>query len=163
MTHHVVMGSKKLFAFLLRIYEPTWSGGAVQGDFGYTCENIIGSFICGCEERVVNCLNKINSYCQWYLLKGGFRISGNNCHDIDECIRSEDNNCHDWADCVNHPGGYECYCTNGWEGDGFDCEQLDLCALEDYCINGDCKNTDNGRVCHCHAGFEVKAGYRTRI
>ena len=68
-------------------------------------------------------------------------MSGNNCHDIDECIRREDNNCHDWADCVNHPGGYECYCVSGWEGDGFHCEQLDLCALEDYCINGDCKNT----------------------
>jgi hypothetical protein len=48
--------------------------------------------------------------------------------DVDECF-DETHLCHKKAFCNNTLGGYNCTCSEGWEGDGFDCQDVDECAL----------------------------------
>uniref|UniRef100_A0A1Q3FIC5 Putative low-density lipoprotein receptor n=1 Tax=Culex tarsalis TaxID=7177 RepID=A0A1Q3FIC5_CULTA len=44
-----------------------------------------------------------------------------NCVDIDEC--SGVNICDENAQCINEPGGYNCVCHPGFEGNGYQCER----------------------------------------
>lgn len=43
-----------------------------------------------------------------------------NCVDINECA-SGDNICDPNAECINTPGGYNCQCIEGFEGNGYVC------------------------------------------
>ena len=43
-----------------------------------------------------------------------------NLIDIDECITITPNCSHN-AQCVDTLGSYQCQCTNGYAGDGYDC------------------------------------------
>jgi len=60
----------------------------------------------------VRLLYVINIYLLTYLLT---------C--IDECAVNN-GNCHESANCSNVPGGYECSCWDGFDGDGFTCEGM---------------------------------------
>jgi len=42
------------------------------------------------------------------------------CVDIDECA-TNNGGCHAGATCTNNPGGFDCTCPTGYEGDGFTC------------------------------------------
>ncbi|KAL9698056.1 hypothetical protein quinque_001497 [Culex quinquefasciatus] len=44
-----------------------------------------------------------------------------NCVEIDEC--SGVNICDENAQCINEPGGYNCVCHPGFEGNGYQCER----------------------------------------
>ena len=49
------------------------------------------------------------------------------CEDIDECAEGLDI-CDENAWCNNTYGDYECYCNDGYFGDGFACGDSDECA-----------------------------------
>ena len=46
--------------------------------------------------------------------------------DVDECVSPEMNNCSRFAICLNTNGSYNCVCTHGYTGDGFDCCELSI-------------------------------------
>ena len=64
--------------------------------------------------------------------------------------------CHDMAACTNTIGGYNCTCFDGFEGDGFNCTDIDECFEEiDECDdNASCMNTYGDYNCTCHDGYE---------
>lgn len=53
--------------------------------------------------------------------------------DINECEKASNglllNNCHSKATCINLPGQYKCECKPGFKGDGYNCVDIDECAL----------------------------------
>ena len=54
---------------------------------------------------------------------------GRNCSDIDECADPALNDCGtDNAECINIPGGFNCTCADGYEGDGIICENIYECT-----------------------------------
>merc|ERR1712106_820644 len=63
--------------------------------------------------------------------------------------------CHEFADCHNQDGDYNCTCIDGYEGDGFDCEDVDECVegLHDCDDNAECGNEAGGYNCTCDDGF----------
>ncbi|MBL4635139.1 MAG: S8 family serine peptidase [Kofleriaceae bacterium] len=85
------------------------------------------------------------------------QIAAPQCVDIDECeedidgcaIPSEN------GDCRNLPGSFECYCLDGYDGDGVTCQDIDECAegIDDCSDNAECTNTDPGFSCECLPGF----------
>ena len=85
------------------------------------------------------------------------------CVDIDECTGI--NICDENAMCYNEPGGYQCHCIEGFEGNGFECYNhssgqypesssqypvtmpscRDSCSDNAYCTDG---------VCVCRPGYQ---------
>ena len=41
--------------------------------------------------------------------------------DFNECLQDEDNNCDVNAECADTDGSFQCTCSLGYEGDGFNC------------------------------------------
>ena len=41
--------------------------------------------------------------------------------DVDECVKKDDN-CHADAACSNTKGAWECFCNQGYEGNGTHCK-----------------------------------------
>ena len=90
------------------------------------CQNTPGSF-----------------YCECHL---GYNGDGFSCIDVDECrlayatttsdespeeeitYRKEFELCSINARCENTVGSYSCSCPAGWEGDGFECGDVDECT-----------------------------------
>lgn len=114
------------------------------------CKNTEGSFECICED--------------------GFYGNGVNCTDSDECgygiaaaidvFGIMDNlyntsECHEFAECTNEIGGYNCTCDDGFEGDGWVCEDIDECeeGLDDCSDEAECINTPGNYSCECMEGF----------
>ena len=50
-----------------------------------------------------------------------------NSTDIDECEHDTLNDCDGNAGCTNTIGSYDCFCLNGFEGDGFNCSGMFTC------------------------------------
>ena len=46
--------------------------------------------------------------------------------------------CHTWADCTDTEGSFECKCKDGYEGNGYECAEIDLCSPAGRCNNGKC-------------------------
>ncbi|KAK7504328.1 hypothetical protein BaRGS_00004632, partial [Batillaria attramentaria] len=63
--------------------------------------------------------------------------------------------CHEHADCVPTDGSVRCVCRAGYEGDGFDCQDVDECAMAlDVCDdNARCYNMYGSFQCQCLAGY----------
>lgn len=79
------------------------------------------------------------------------------CIDIDECELNLDDcaNPEQNGDCRNLPGSFECFCFDGYEGDGKTCSDVDECAdgtdtCSDFAL---CTNTEPGFTCECLDGF----------
>ena len=93
-----------------------------------------------------------------------------NCQDIDECQNL--NVCHSDATCLNTPGSYECYCKEGFIGNGKEClGRLLVCILTNIKLhvisleektceelscseNADCITNKLGQgQCSCRRGY----------
>ena len=140
-----------------------------------TCLNTYGSYLCECESGW-NITDLI--YCSGYkkiffinvkinFLKMNLKIQ---IKDVDECIDVATNKCHSKAKCFNLPGTYECKCIEGFEGDGFNCTDIDECQ-KNSASNGNseddeeeeervcneayfkCVNTPGSFECVCKDGF----------
>ena len=74
--------------------------------------------------------------------------------DINEC-KLEKNSCNVNSVCHNKPGSYECVCLDGFDGDGFACNDIDECKEENACLDvyHKCLNTIGSFKCVCIDGF----------
>ncbi len=63
--------------------------------------------------------------------------------------------CSDMAECSNTDGAYGCTCIPGWEGDGFQCANIDECdAEESPCgANSTCEDNAGSYECGCLDGY----------
>ncbi|XP_031629925.1 protein kinase C-binding protein NELL1-like isoform X2 [Contarinia nasturtii] len=67
--------------------------------------------------------------------------------------------CHINATCLNLNTKYSCTCRPGFQGNGFDCIDIDECAQQggqfgNHChLNTVCENTIGSYVCNCLPGF----------
>uniref|UniRef100_A0A4W5M959 Si:ch73-173h19.3 n=1 Tax=Hucho hucho TaxID=62062 RepID=A0A4W5M959_9TELE len=108
----------------------------------HQCYNIMGSFICQCEQ--------------------GYELASNqaSCQDVDECAFSS-YMCQ-WQ-CVNQPGGYVCACPEGYQLQGNRmCQDIDECETGNNCREDEmCWNYFGGIRCYprnpCHEPY-VKTG-----
>ena len=99
--------------------------------------------------------------------------------DIDECELDSLNDCDENANCIDTIGSYNCSCSPGYEGDGFNCTgvllflnrlllfcrvqlhadsiltDINECQLgTDLCMNAECNNTAGSYTCSpCFPGF----------
>ncbi|KAL0280085.1 UNVERIFIED_CONTAM: hypothetical protein PYX00_001479 [Menopon gallinae] len=120
------------------------------------CINLEGSYQCDCED--------------------GYRINENDnrtCIDIDECLEWEydieyyDNRL-DYGEpknlcshtCVNLPGGYTCYCPQGYRlsEDDRTCADVNECEHQNGGCEHICVNREGGHTCKCEEGFRLKNG-----
>ncbi len=89
----------------------------------------------------------------------GYRTTGGPtpvCVDIDECADPTLNTCSTHATCTNLPGTFDCTCIAGYEGDGFNCIDIDECAtMTDECDpNATCANNEGSYSCTCNAYWQ---------
>jgi len=119
------------------------------------CENFEGGYNCTCEEGF-----RGDGFDPAFLAQ---RIAYTGCEDIDECVEAT-HECHELAICGNFAGGYNCTCPLGFEGDGFNCTDVDECreedmlrmigAFDDCDDNSHCHNFAGGYNCSCNDGFQ---------
>ena len=77
--------------------------------------------------------------------------------DVDECAAGTAG-CDANATCANLPGGATCTCAPGFAGDGFTCEQEDLCVTDNGGCEQRCLDTvDDVAVCACVPGYDLAA------
>ena len=77
----------------------------------------------------------------------------NLCVDIDEC-KDFKHDC-DWrADCINTDASFECVCKYGFQGDGYNCTDIDEClSITDCSSQASCVNEEGFYNCECNSGF----------
>ena len=96
-----------------------------NGGCEHECTNLIGSFVCSCNdgyELDTNSFNCTSKRSDNYELVFGNVI--NACHyhaDINECLDSSLNNCHVNGTCFDTMGSYNCSCNVGFSGNGTEC------------------------------------------
>ncbi len=103
---------------------------------------------------------------QWYFDQGGDDVQTlTNLPEIDECV-SGDNFCNRNATCTDVPWFYRCACNTGFSGNGFACDQTDMCAPaidadDQLVVNGGCEQTcasvGSAAVCSCKLGYTLGA------
>ena len=65
--------------------------------------------------------------------------------------------CHTHARCIDNEGSYECLCEPGWEGNGFECQNINECAdpgLNACHTNSICIDNVGSYHCKCNDGYE---------
>jgi cysteine-rich repeat protein len=90
----------------------------------------------------------------------GYSCSGkpSRCTDIDECREGGEATCDAYAKCTNKPGGYDCSCKPGYDGDGYSCTDIDECrpngeASCDPHASCDGANPPGSYTCECNDGY----------
>ena len=106
-----------------------------QGDARSYCEDILEceTGVHNCDEHAT-CTNTVGSFtCACNI---GWRGSGVECVDIDECAEASDN-CHRWlplpfgqSKCTNTAGSFECACNQGFLGNGVFCQSMSEISWE---------------------------------
>ena len=118
------------------------------------CVNLEGNYSCSCEHgwrEIVNssspagmerCVLNINPLCV----------------DVDECTEGV-HNCSTYkgqenAICTNTIGGFQCSCIQGWQGDGYYCNDFNECDNGSVCdANQLCRNAAGNYSCICKEGW----------
>ena len=76
--------------------------------------------------------------------------------DVNECVH-ENGGCDLDATCVNTDGSMRCVCDDGFEGDGYQCTDIDECAQDSrLCEHGVCLNFAGGYRCQCDMGYTTE-------
>ena len=76
------------------------------------------------------------------------------CLDIDECQNSP---CDTYGICENSLGTFSCKCTDGYDGDGYTCNDINECDKSDTCdARATCVNHDGTFSCQCDSGFQSR-------
>ena len=82
----------------------------------------------------------------------GYRQWVFSCLDVDECKRGH--RCDQNAECLNLAGSYDCTCSEGHRGNGFECSNIcegngELCHE-----NGACRYNGSAHNCECNKGYK---------
>lgn len=102
--------------------------------------------------------------------------------DVDECDRQM-SHCDSNANCVNTIGSHECYCAEGYEGNGLNCTgknkdsywaidiqpvpynnvvDINECEVSTPCVQADCIDENGNYSCgQCYHGYGRIAGHRS--
>ncbi|PHJ25889.1 subtilisin sub11 [Cystoisospora suis] len=64
-----------------------------------------------------------------------------------------DLHCHPVATCVATPGGRKCQCPQGYQGNGYDCRDIDECSFSPCGPASVCRNLPGSFECLCREGF----------
>ena len=118
------------------------------------CVNTEGNYSCECKD---GWREGENSSSPTTSERCSFNINPR-CVDVDECAE-EIHNCSTYngqenAICTNTIGGFQCSCTQGWQGDGFYCTDINECVNSSVCgINQLCRNTPGNYSCSCKEGW----------
>ncbi|VDO29066.1 unnamed protein product [Onchocerca flexuosa] len=124
---------------------------------GYTCIPI-GKRHCKAEELARSkcgrnhlCLVDDKGRIDCNTCKKGFLKEAAECIDINECAQA--NLCHENAFCKNIMGSYSCHCQPGYEGDGFNCNDIDECLNNPCHPQAICFNYPGFYSCKCPDGW----------
>ncbi|XP_073681583.1 uncharacterized protein [Garra rufa] len=105
------------------------------------CQNTLGSYRCSC--------------------RPGFQLSSNgtSCSDIDECevmaiLQQKWFHRCEWK-CVNLPGTYRCICPRGYRPNGYQCEDVNECELNNGNCSHLCINHRGGYKCACPETHQI--------
>lgn len=136
-----------------------------------TCTNTLGSVTCACNPGYVGdgytcpkCSDLIvfptegecdlcssTTVCDVGICPTGFSFASNDCHDVDECASSP---CSTHASCANTYGSYTCVCLTGYEGDGYQCIDINECDRYNPCDqHAKCTNEQGSYSCTCNVGY----------
>ncbi len=82
--------------------------------------------------------------------------NGSRCEDIDECKEDNGGCDRDHGECTNTPGGFDCRCAPGYNGDGRTCAVNVPCGDDPAVCDSlaTCQEIGDQRVCQCNAGYE---------
>jgi hypothetical protein len=94
-----------------------------NGGCDQECVNVDGTYACECDEGYFS------------------NDDGATCNDVDECA-ANGGPCADGGICTNIDGGYTCACESGYEGDGFECTDIDECGTVAVVYSEDFKGGD---------------------
>ena len=141
-----------------------------QCDDNAECLNAVGSYTCSCIEGYYGtgricaqgqckdsscpenqvCVSSTSILCK---CKDGFEMKNATCVDVDECSENQDQ-CHKNAKCLNVIGTYNCFCEEGFVGNGQVCN-------EGQCDDKLCPVTENkvcahstSTSCDCIGGYQ---------
>ena len=149
---------------------------------GRTCKNLneckVNADKCSEHQKCIDTMGTYECVCDAGYMSDG--LSG--CRDSNECLMNS-HSCDENAECTdkvfkwyfnlvlpNHSfettfepskdndGSYQCTCTNGFQGDGFECVDIEECFDELHdCGDGDgkttCINTFGSYYCECNRGW----------
>ncbi|XP_052772238.1 uncharacterized protein LOC128211461 isoform X1 [Mya arenaria] len=133
---------------------------------GFVLKELTGQCLLGdvnpCASAIINCTNTAGCTVDEYnttkcFCERGFELddSGENCKDIDECLRHI---CP--QECINFSGGFECTCLDGYRLEGI--STCSVCEIPYYGheCNNTCECTGRGAIecnpvrgCMCDAGW----------
>ncbi|XP_057703561.1 fibrillin-3 [Corythoichthys intestinalis] len=106
-----------------------------------TCNNTIGSYSCLCIVGLV--------------------YDEGTCVTQDTCQNSS-SICHPLSECHHFQGSFYCQCKDGYEGNGYECSDVDECDLfqVEICPTfSSCINTNGSYLCECWKGYLKNGTY----
>ena len=98
------------------------------------------------------CQNEIDNGFSCICDSGYEMSTSGECVDIDECLNSP---CDTNGICENSLGTFTCKCADGYDGDGYTCNDINECDKSDTCdVRATCVNHDGTFSCQCDSGFQ---------